>query len=110
VGHSQTERKPLLGDEDPSTHRKRLQLPKMGEKDKISGEKQKTKITGDRLFTVICILATELCERLTYYSVVANQVLFCTNVLKIDSSGASMINYVFVGMYNMYVIYQMYTV
>lgn len=55
------------------------------------------KITGKRLFVVSTILLTELCERLTYYSVVANMVLFCTSVLKYTSDEAALVTLIFAG-------------
>ena len=58
---------------------------------------QKQGITKERLFVVLSILATELCERLTYYSVVANMVLFCTSILKMSSDDASVVTLVFAG-------------
>ena len=54
-------------------------------------------ITRERLFVVMSILVTELCERLTYYSVVANMVLFCTSILKMTSDDASVVTLVFAG-------------
>lgn len=60
-------------------------------------EKPKGKITGLRLFVVASILVTELCERLTYYSVVANMVLFCTSELNFSSEQASVVTLVFSG-------------
>lgn len=59
--------------------------------------KPKGKITGPRLFVVASILVTELCERLTYYSVVANMVLFCTSHLDFNSDQASVVTLVFSG-------------
>ena len=58
---------------------------------------RKQGITKERLFVVLSILATELCERLTYYSVVANMVLFCTSILKMSSDDASVVTLVFAG-------------
>ncbi|XP_053384813.1 solute carrier family 15 member 4-like [Mercenaria mercenaria] len=55
------------------------------------------KLTGQRLFVVASILVTELCERLTYYSVVANMVLYCTAKLDYNSDQASVITLVFSG-------------
>ncbi|XP_041362213.1 solute carrier family 15 member 4-like [Gigantopelta aegis] len=57
----------------------------------------KAKISGRSLLVVLSILVTELCERLTYYSVVSNLVLYCTNYLKYPSFDAANINYVFTG-------------
>ena len=48
---------------------------------------------------VMCILFTEFCERLTYYGITGNLVLFATdeNQLNFTSSTASIILYVFQG-------------
>lgn len=54
-------------------------------------------ITKERLFVVASILVTELCERLTYYSVAANLLLFCTSKLKYSSADGSVITLVFGG-------------
>jgi len=48
---------------------------------------------------VVCILFAELCERLTFYGVVANLVLYCRDVLKLDSPLPSTIVLVFQGEY-----------
>ncbi|KAK7442686.1 hypothetical protein BaRGS_00040510, partial [Batillaria attramentaria] len=50
-----------------------------------------------KLVVVMCILVTEMCERLSYYSVVANLILFCTSVLKFTSNDAATISLVFAG-------------
>ncbi|XP_036360636.1 solute carrier family 15 member 2-like [Octopus sinensis] len=50
------------------------------------------------LLSVICILIMELCERLTYYSITANLVLFAKNKLKYDNSISSYIVQIFSGM------------
>lgn len=60
--------------------------------------KPKVRITGMKL-AVVCILVTELCERLTYYSVVANMVLYCTSKLKYTSDDASFVTLIFSGKY-----------
>ncbi|KAK3091819.1 hypothetical protein FSP39_022886 [Pinctada imbricata] len=60
-------------------------------------KKDGIKFAGDKLLVVACILLCELCERLTYYSVVANLVLFCTSKLKLSSSDASSVSLVFSG-------------
>ncbi|KAL5018748.1 hypothetical protein ScPMuIL_004470 [Solemya velum] len=60
-------------------------------------ETPKRKLNGNRLVVVLCILFTELCERLTYYSISANLVLFCTSILKIDSGNATTVSLVFSG-------------
>ncbi|OWF40362.1 solute carrier family 15 member 4-like [Mizuhopecten yessoensis] len=65
--------------------------PEMGIKENKSAFRGKTGLV------VVCILMTELCERLTYYSVVANLVLFCTSKLDIPSSDAANISLIFSG-------------
>ncbi|XP_052070570.1 solute carrier family 15 member 4-like [Mytilus californianus] len=55
------------------------------------------RFTRKKLFIVGCILMTELCERLTYYSVVANLILYCTSTLDISSTGAARISLIFSG-------------
>ena len=54
-------------------------------------------LTRERLYVVGSVLVTELCERLTYYSVIANMVLFCTSVLDFTSDDASVVTLVFAG-------------
>ncbi|XP_022090070.1 solute carrier family 15 member 4-like [Acanthaster planci] len=51
----------------------------------------------DRLGVVLCILVCELCERLTYYSIAGNLVLYCTNSLKFSSADATTISLIFTG-------------
>ncbi|XP_061182210.1 solute carrier family 15 member 4-like [Saccostrea echinata] len=58
---------------------------------------QKRSMSGQQLLVVGCILMCELCERLTYYSVTANVVLFCTNVLELESTQAATVSLVFSG-------------
>ncbi|XP_064623127.1 solute carrier family 15 member 4-like [Lineus longissimus] len=50
-----------------------------------------------RLGVTLCILFTELCERLTYYSIVGNLVLFLTNFLGFGSADAVTITLIFTG-------------
>lgn len=50
-----------------------------------------------RMFVMMLILVTELCERLTYYSIIANLVLFCTNKLHYSSPDASTVTLIFTG-------------
>lgn len=49
------------------------------------------------LKVVCCILVMELCERLTYYSIMANLVLFCTSRLGFSSETANYIVQIFSG-------------
>jgi hypothetical protein len=56
-----------------------------------------TAMTKSKFLVVACILLTEMCERLTYYSVVANIPLYATSVLKYSSSLAADIALVFTG-------------
>ncbi|KAH3862535.1 solute carrier family 15 member 4-like isoform X2 [Dreissena polymorpha] len=97
-GDTSFESQPLLN--APEDHRRtRPRTPAMTKETDLeeARPKQTARITGRRLFTVCSILVTELCERLTYYSVVANMVLFCTDKLKISSDSASVITLVFSG-------------
>ncbi|XP_038060271.1 solute carrier family 15 member 4-like [Patiria miniata] len=54
-------------------------------------------IQRDRLGVVLCILVLELCERLTYYSIAGNLVLYCTNELKFSSADATTVTFIFTG-------------
>ncbi|KAK7111646.1 solute carrier family 15 member 4-like [Littorina saxatilis] len=56
-----------------------------------------SEMSPQKLMVVLCILSTELCERLAYYSVVANLVLFCTSRLDFSSNDAATISLVFSG-------------
>ena len=53
--------------------------------------------SSGRLHIVLCILFCELCERLTYYSIASNLVLYCTSVLQYSSATATTIALVFSG-------------
>ncbi|XP_038060134.1 solute carrier family 15 member 4-like [Patiria miniata] len=54
-------------------------------------------IQRDRLGVVLCILVCELCERMTYYSIAGNLVLYCTNELKFTSADATTVTFIFTG-------------
>lgn len=47
----------------------------------LTQDNHRPKFTRTHLMVALSILTTELCERLTYYSIVANMVLFCTTTL-----------------------------
>ncbi|XP_035669051.1 solute carrier family 15 member 5-like [Branchiostoma floridae] len=51
-----------------------------------------------KLQVTICILLVELAERVTFFSVIANMVLFCTVELDYTSATAVSISHVFIGM------------
>lgn len=90
----QSEDAPLLGRTSPTGADNKMPSDKYKESQSDAVEK---KMTKGRLFIVGCILVMELCERLTYYSVVANMVLFCSSKLKYSDDDASVITLVFSG-------------
>ncbi|XP_071808235.1 solute carrier family 15 member 4-like [Asterias amurensis] len=63
----------------------------------ISDSTKSTGIRRDRIGVVLCILCCELCERLTYYSIGGNLVLYCTNELKYTSADATTVAFIFTG-------------
>ena len=55
---------------------------------------------GRKTLVVICILVTELCERITYLGLGANLLLFASSELNLDPPWPSTISYLFSGWYN----------
>ena len=58
------------------------------------------KLSRKRFLVVICILVVELCERLTFYGVLANLIFYCKDVLNLASPLPSTISLVFQGRFN----------
>ena len=54
---------------------------------------------GRKTLVVICILVTELCERLTYFGLRANLLLFASSELNLDPPWPSTISYLLTGWY-----------
>ena len=52
-----------------------------------------------RVLNAVCILVTELCERMTFFGAAANLVLFSKNVLKLQSPWPSTITLLFTGLF-----------
>jgi hypothetical protein len=50
------------------------------------------------VFSTGAILISVLLERITYFSIIGNLVLFCTNDLQMSSTAAVTINLIFTGM------------
>lgn len=63
----------------------------------VAPDQQQEKSKRNVLKVVLCILVMELCERLTYYSIVANLVLYCTSRLEFSSETANYIVQIFSG-------------
>ena len=63
----------------------------------IATEAGHKKLTPNKSCVVGTILSTELCERLTFYSIQGNLVLFLTNYLQFSSTDAVTISLIFQG-------------
>lgn len=82
-------------DETQPLLKKEVNKHEMEAKEKEAAVKRP--MSRQQLRVVGCILMCELCERLTYYSVTANVVLFCTTLLKLESTTAATVSLVFSG-------------
>lgn len=70
-----------------------------GHPDPSPGDTQATGYGKNRLVT-LCILVTELCERLTFYGLTGNLVLFCKDELDLSAPWPSTIILIFMGKCN----------
>ena len=59
------------------------------------------KLSTERFLVIICILVVELCERLTYYAVLANLIFYCKDVLNLAPPLPSTIALTFQGKFTL---------
>ncbi|CAG2248766.1 PHT [Mytilus edulis] len=79
---------------DPLLHSNRVQRESTSLQRSDQNDTQR--IRPDRI-AVVCIILTVMCERLAYYSVVANLILYCHSKLGLSSTKATDINLIFTG-------------
>ncbi|CAD5119517.1 DgyrCDS8119 [Dimorphilus gyrociliatus] len=61
------------------------------------GTDSNNRLSVRRKLNALGILVTEMCERMTFYSISGNIVIFCQNMLKFSSATAATINGAFIG-------------
>ncbi|XP_002739447.1 solute carrier family 15 member 4-like [Saccoglossus kowalevskii] len=88
---------PELDTPEPSPIHEKTPLIVQGQDADDETEKIFFKSKAARFRVIFCILVIELCERLTYYSISANLVLFCTSELNLTSAQAVTVSLVFTG-------------
>ena len=59
------------------------------------------RLSRERFPVIICILVVELCERLTFYGVLANLIFYCKDVLNLASPLPSSIALTFQGKFTL---------
>ena len=90
------EHSPLIPKEEHDRH------PSLGGEPSTANNSSDNNSALDRrqkILNTLCILVTELCERLTFYGASANLVLFSKNILKLDPPWPSTITLLFQGLF-----------